>query len=190
MLILMMIGYNYRTGTQNVVEHVSREKYSDLPPIWPFTRCKIEKQFLENGELRKTNNRCFSVSTICVIMNLLPSVQENRDVTAKKIARELVISQSVTRILETQELHPWEMKMFQELTECDPDRRLQFLRTNDRPKSCKRRKRPIFHRIEFNVKLWGDSSKLSLLGGQQPSLDEERPYATSRKCQILLLAID
>lgn len=125
--ILMMIGYGDRTRTQNEVTHLFREKYPNLPPISRSTVSKIEKQFRENGHFRQTNNHRRSALSEEVKINVLLSVEENPHVSTRQIARELEISQSsVERVLKVEKFHPYKITILQELTEDDPDRRLQF----------------------------------------------------------------
>lgn len=125
--ILMMIGYGDRMRTQNEVIHLFREKYPDLPPVSQGTVSKIEKQFRENGHVRKTEtNRQIALNEE-VKLNVLLAVEENPTTSTRQVATEQEISQSsVVRILNAQKFHPYKLVILQEFTEADPDRRLQF----------------------------------------------------------------
>lgn len=125
--ILIMIGYGDRTRTQNEVVRLFREKYPDLPPISQSTVSKIEQRFRENGHVRKTDNHRQSALGEDVKVNVLLSIQENPNISTRQLAREQEISQSsVVRIFKAQKFHPYKLTILQELTEDDPDRRLQF----------------------------------------------------------------
>ena len=82
---------------------------------------------LFSPSLRKTNNHRQSAFNENVKLNVLLSVQENPCIPTRQIARELEISQSsVERTLKAHKFHPYKLTILQELTEDDPDRRLQF----------------------------------------------------------------
>lgn len=92
--ILMMIGYGDRARTQNEVIHLFRDRYPDLPPISQSTISKIEKQFRENGHVRKTTIHRQSALNEEVKVDVLLSVQENPNIPTRQVAHELEISQS------------------------------------------------------------------------------------------------
>lgn len=125
--ILMMIGYGNRQRTQNEVVGLFREKYPNLPPLSQSTVSKIEKKFRENGHVRKPKTRRTTALSDDVKLNVVLNLQENPNNQTRQVGIENNISQSsVIRILKHENFHPYKLQIVQELTEDDPDRRLQF----------------------------------------------------------------
>ena len=114
--------YGDRTTTHTEVSHLLREV-----PISKSTVSNMASQFRENVHIRKTNNHRQSALNKEVKLNVLLSAQENPCFPLEKIARELKISQSsMERSLTAHKFHPYKLTILQELTEDDPDCRLQF----------------------------------------------------------------
>lgn len=125
--ILQMIGYGDRARTQTEVTHLFREKYPDLPPISQSTVSKIERQFRENGHVRKTSTHRQTALSEDIKIDVLLAVQDNPNTSTRQISNDVEISQSsVARILKAHKFHPYKLTILQELLEDDPDRRLQF----------------------------------------------------------------
>lgn len=125
--ILMMVGYGDRSRTQLEVVRLFREKYPNLPPISQGTVSKIEKQFRQNGHLRSIQAKRRSAMDDDTKVNVLLKIQESPSISSRQVATENDISQtSVLNVLKANKYHPYKITMVQELTEDDPDRRLQF----------------------------------------------------------------
>lgn len=128
--ILIMIGCGDRMRTHSEVVHLFHERYPHLPPISQSTVSKIERQFRELRHV-KPLPRQFSKVPEETKLNILLTVQEagltEDKISARRVAREHNISHTtVLRIFDTEKMYPYKMEMVQELSEGDPDRRVEF----------------------------------------------------------------
>lgn len=124
--ILILIGCGDKTRTQKEVCNLFNAKYPDRP-ISQSTVSKIEKKFRETGHVKHIANAGRPKINENVKLNVLLSTEENPHIMSRQIAANNEVSQrSVLRILKTEKYHPYKVQLVQELSEDDPDRRLQF----------------------------------------------------------------
>lgn len=125
--ILILIGQGDRSRTQAEVAGIFREKYPNLPPISQGTISKIESRFREHGHVRDLPRQRQPKINEDVKVNLLLAIQENPVTSARELARESDVShKSVLKVIKSAKMHPYKMQMLHELTEDDPDRRIEF----------------------------------------------------------------
>lgn len=125
--ILMMIGYGNRRRSQLEVAQLFREQHPDLPPLSQGTVSKIEAQYQNLGHVRVVPRQRTPTVGDDTKLNALLTLQENQVTPARQLARENEMSHTtVLKILKSAKLHPYKMQAVQELTEDDPDRRVEF----------------------------------------------------------------
>lgn len=124
--ILMMIGYGDNCRSQVEVANLFNHRYPELPNISQSTVSKIHAQFRELGHVKPLKRKPHFVEDD-VKVDILLSVEENPTSSTRQIARENNVSQTtVLRCLHKEKLHPYKLTFVQELTEDDPDRRMDF----------------------------------------------------------------
>lgn len=125
--ILMMIGYGERCRTQAEVAQLFQQIHPDLPPITQGTISKIEARYRELGHVRDVPRQRQPRVGDDTRLNVLLAIEENPVTPAGQLARYNDISNTtVLKILKNANMHPFKIQMLQELTEDDPDRRIQF----------------------------------------------------------------
>lgn len=124
--VLMMIGYGDMCRSQEKVCDIFNQKYPDLPNISQGTVSKIHSQFRDLGHVKPLKRKPHFVEDD-VKVDILLSVQDNPTSSSRQIARGNNVSHTtVLKCLHKEKLHPYKMMFVQELTEDDPDRRVQF----------------------------------------------------------------
>lgn len=124
--ILMMIGYGDNCRSQVEVANLFNHRYPELPNISQSTVSKIHAQFRELGHVKPLKRKPHFVEDD-VKVDILLSVEENPTSSTRQIARENNVSHTtVLRCLHKEKLHPYKLTFVQELTEDDPDRRMDF----------------------------------------------------------------
>lgn len=127
--ILMMIGYGDRVRTQQEVVGLFNTKYPDRP-ITQSTVSKLERKFRETGsvdDLPKVGRPNINEETK---LNVLLAMEENPHNSLRRISRYQDIPvTSVHKIMKLEKWHPYKIVLVQELSEDDPDRRMQFCQT-------------------------------------------------------------
>lgn len=125
--ILMMIGYSERCRTQTEVVQLFRELHPNLPPITQGTVSKIEARYRELGHVRDVPRQRQPVVGEDTRLNVLLTIEENPVTPARQLARNNDISDTtVLKILKNANMHPYKVQLVQELSDDDPDRRIEF----------------------------------------------------------------
>ena len=97
-----------------------------MPPISQGTVSKIEAQFREVGHVKPLRRKPTFVDED-EKLNALLTIAENPTASLRQVGRENDISHTtVLACFKNAKLHPYKLQYNQELTEDDPDRRLQF----------------------------------------------------------------
>lgn len=127
--ILMILGYGDRMRTQQEVCNIFNDKYPDRNPLTRSTVSKVFKKFRESGHVKDAAHygRPKSATDGDKALNVLLSLEENPHLSTRILGEENHISHmSVDRLLKTEKFHPYKIRLVQELSEDDYDRRLQF----------------------------------------------------------------
>lgn len=127
--ILMMIGYGDRVRTQQQVCTLFNAKYPERP-ITQSVVSKIERKFRETGSAEdrpKTGRPALDEETK---LNILLTFEENPHNSTRQVGLEQETSfMSVHNLLRIEKWHPFKVNLVQELSDDDPDRRMEFCQT-------------------------------------------------------------
>lgn len=124
--ILILIGCGDKTRTQQEVCNLFNTKYPDRP-ISQSAVSKIERKFRETGHVKHMSNAGRPNIDENIKLNIALGLEEDAHSSSRQLAADNNISQrSVLRVLKKEKYHPYKVHLVQELTEDDPDRRIEF----------------------------------------------------------------
>ncbi|XP_030754949.1 uncharacterized protein LOC115881550 [Sitophilus oryzae] len=124
--VLMIIGYGDRVRTQKEVCVLFNNKYPEMT-IFQSTLSRIENKFRETGSVDNLSKSGRPSVSEEAKTNIFLSFEENPHNSVRQVGREYNVSKScVHSLLRLERWHPYKMKLVQELSEDDPDRRMQF----------------------------------------------------------------
>lgn len=127
--ILMMRGYGDKMRSYQDVANLFNNTNPHRDPISKATVCRTVSRFERTGSVadERRSGRPKTASNDDVALEVLQSVNENPHKPPSKIAQECNISRkSVANILKIHRYHPYKMRLVQELSEDDFDRRVEF----------------------------------------------------------------
>lgn len=140
--ILMMIGYGDRARTQEEVCVLFNTKYPDRS-ISQSTVSKIERKYRETGSVDDLPKKGRPVIDEDTKLNVFLAMEENPHNSVRQLGRDYDIPfTSVHKVLKQQKWHPFKIHLVQELSDDDPDRRMEFCQIlmnmcNDNPLQVK-----------------------------------------------------
>lgn len=124
--ILTMIGYGDRTRTQLEVCALFNTKYPDRQ-ITQSTVSKIERKFRDTGSVQDLPKRGRPTLNEDTKLNILLAMEENPHNSVRQVARNNDrAAMSVHNVLKSEKWHPFKIQLVQELSDDDPDRRMEF----------------------------------------------------------------
>lgn len=125
--ILIMVGYGDKLRSHEEACALFNEVHNERPPISRSTVSRVVAKYHETRsvkDLPRTGRPKVSDETK---LNALLTVQENPHATTTEMARHENVSQSfIAKFLTKMKFHPYKARLIHELTEDDPDRRIQF----------------------------------------------------------------
>src|SRR5215467_5317971 len=127
--ILMMRGYGDKMRSHQDVANLFNDTYPNRDPISKVTVYRTVSRFERTGSVadERRSGRPKTATNDDAALEVLQSVIENHHKPPSKIAQECNISQrTVVRILKKHNYHPYKMRLVQELSEDDFDRRIEF----------------------------------------------------------------
>lgn len=127
--ILIIVGYGDRQRSHREAANLFNDMHPDRNPIPHTTVTRIVRKFAETGSIKDLprSGRPKSATDGNTSLDVLLRVQENPKVSTTNLALECDISQSsVMKILKSAKQHPYKIQLLHELSEDDPDRRMQF----------------------------------------------------------------
>lgn len=127
--VLIFIGCGDMVRTQQEVCTMFNNKYPEQP-ITQSTVSKIEKKFREFGtveDLPKSGRPKINDDTK---LNVFLALEENPHNSVRQVSRDHDVPfTSVHKMLKNEKWHPFKIHLVQELSDDDPDRRMQFSET-------------------------------------------------------------
>lgn len=126
--ILMMIGYGERRRTHDEVCALFNAERPNRENITRTTVTKIYRKFRDVGHVKDLQRSGRpKVTTEDKVLDVLLTINENPHSSTRQLALDNNISQgTVLNILHKEKFHPYKVKLVQELSEDDFDRRVQF----------------------------------------------------------------
>lgn len=126
--ILMMIGYGDRRRTHEEACALFNAEHPNREPITRSTVTKMHSKFRNTGDVKDLEKSGRpKVATEDKALDVLLTVTEQPHISTRQLMLDHEISQrSVLRILHKNKFHPYKVKLVQELSEDDFDRRVQF----------------------------------------------------------------
>lgn len=127
--VLMMRGYGDRVRSYEEVVHLFNDRFPDRPPISKSTVFKTVKRFEDTGSVkdRPRSGRSLSATNEDKSLEILQTFVEEPTTSIRNAASHHdVSSYSVLKVLKRNSYHPYKVKLVQELSEDDFDRRLEF----------------------------------------------------------------
>lgn len=125
--ILMMVGYGDKLRSHEEACALFNEVHFERAPIARSTVSKIVAKFNETGSVRDIPRSGRPRISDDTKLNLLLSLEENPHASTTEMALQETVSQSfVVKLLKKEKLHPYKVQLIHELSEDDPDRRLEF----------------------------------------------------------------
>lgn len=125
--ILMMVGYGDRLRSHEEACALFNATHFERPPIARSTVSRIVAKFNATGSVRDAPKSGRPGISDDVKLDILLSVEEHPHATTTEIALQENVSQSfVVKMLKKEKLHPYKVQLVHELSEDDPDRRLEF----------------------------------------------------------------
>lgn len=130
--LLMMRGYGDRVRSYDEVVHLFNDTFPDRPPISKSTVCRTVQRFLDTGNVkdRPRSGRPLSATDENTSIEVLQSFIEEPHTSTRTAAINHGISHfSVLKVLKQNHYHPYKVRLVQELSEDDFDRRVEFCET-------------------------------------------------------------
>lgn len=127
--LLMMLGYGDRRRTFQEACNLFNTTFPNRENISKSTVHRVFHNFERSGNVKDLpkSGRTKSSTTEDRSLDILFAVQEEPNTSVPKLALQNNISKrSVRRILKRNNMRPYKISLLQELTEDDPDRRMQF----------------------------------------------------------------
>lgn len=127
--ILMILGYGDMRRSQQETCNIFNNLYPNRNPITRSTVSKLVKKFNQNGSVKdlSKSGRRKTASTENKSLDVCVMLEDDPHLSTRQISRELDISQtSVMRILRDNKFHPYKVRLVQELSDDDFDRREEF----------------------------------------------------------------
>lgn len=127
--ILRMRGFGDQIRSYEAVANLFNDTYPEHYPISKSTVYRTVSRFERTGSVEDEprSGRPKTASNDDTALEVLQSVIENPNKPPSKIAQECDISRkSVTNILRKHHYHPYKIKLVQELSEDDYDRRVEY----------------------------------------------------------------
>ena len=127
--ILIMLGCGDKRRSQTEVCTLFNNKYPDKN-ITQSAVSKIETKFWEDGNVRDRPRLGRPKVPLDTRLDTLLALQENPHRTSRELALDNGISQrSVVKYLKLEKWHPYKLQLVHELSEDDPDHRIEFCET-------------------------------------------------------------
>jgi hypothetical protein len=124
--VLMLIGVGDKMRTQQEVCAMFNNKYPEQP-ISRSTVSKIEKKFIEFGTVQDLPKSGRPVLNEDSKLNVLLALEENPHNSVRQVGRDHDVPfTTVHKVLKHEKWHPFKVHLVQELSDDDPDRRMQF----------------------------------------------------------------
>lgn len=127
--ILMMLGYGNRRRTYREVANLFNGAHPERNPISHSAVAKTYKRYQNFGTVKNNlkAGRPKSATSDDMALDILISVNDEPKTSSTQLALNNNISQtSVMRIMKREKIRPYKVTLIHELSEDDPDRRMQF----------------------------------------------------------------
>lgn len=130
MTILMMRGYgDKKRSYQEVADLFNDENPNRLIPVSKSTIFRTVNRCVQTGSLEDAprSGRPQTATNEENSLDVLLTIEENANTSSRRVSQQIGISQgSIIKILHLHHFHPYKMKLVQELSDDDFDRRLEF----------------------------------------------------------------
>ncbi|KAJ8912778.1 hypothetical protein NQ315_002535 [Exocentrus adspersus] len=130
--ILMILGYGDVRRRQQETCNIFNNLYPNRNPITRSTVSKLLKKFNQTGAIKdlSKSGRIKTATTEDKSLDVCVMLEDDPHLSTRQISRELDISQtSIMKILHDNKFHPYKVRLVQELSDDDFDRREEFADT-------------------------------------------------------------
>lgn len=125
--ILIMVGYGDKLRSHEEACALFNAVHNERPPISRSTVSRVVARYQESRSVKDLPRSGRPKINDDKKLNALITLQENPHMSTTEVARQENVSQSfVAKFLKIMKFHPYKVRLIHELTEDDPDRRLQF----------------------------------------------------------------
>lgn len=125
--ILIMVGYGDKLRSHEEACALFNEVHNERAPISRSTVSRVVARYQETRSVKDAPRSGRPKVNNDTKLNALLTLHETPHTTTTEIARQENVSQSfVAKFLKSMRFHPYKVRLIHELTEDDPDRRLQF----------------------------------------------------------------